>query len=170
MTRSIRGKLFFVLALAGLLVAPAAFGDIYHVILLNGESYDSRYPPEEASWDADTILVHTETGQWVGVERGRIARVESETEVRGYGQRIDATTIYMGRTANAAPAPGQEAEQDPQLALLQAIYDQQQGQQDYTMEQFVEPGEMGGGIPVGFTQQVTPPLGGVRPNPAGPPQ
>lgn len=164
MIRSIRGQLLLALALAAVLTAPAALADIYHVVLLNGESYESRYPPEEAAWDAGTILVQTETGNWVGVPRDRIVRVESETEVRGHGQRINATTIYMGRTANAAPAPGQEGETDPELALLQAIYDRQLQQESYSIEQFVEPGETGGGIPVGFTQQVTPPIGAVPPN------
>lgn len=165
MIRSIRGQLLLVLALSVVLTAPAALGDIYHVILQNGESYESRYPPEEAAWDAGTILVHTETGNWVGVSRDGIVRVESETEVRGYGQRIDATTVYMGRTANAAPAPGTEGDEtDPQHQLLQAIYDRQLQQESYTIEQFVEPGEIGGGIPVGFTQQVTPPIGAVPPN------
>lgn len=165
MIRSIRGQLLLVLALAAVLTAPAAQADIYHVILQNGESYQSRYAPEEAAWDAGTILVHTETGNWVGVPRDRVVRVESETEIRGYGQRIDATTIYMGRTANAAPAPGTEGEEaDPQNQLLQAIYDRQLQQESYTIEQFVEPGATGGGIPVGFTQQVTPPIGAVPPN------
>lgn len=165
MIRSIRGQLLLVLALAAVLTAPAALADIYHVILQNGERYKSRYPPEEAAWDAGTILVYTETGNWVGVSRDRIVRVESETEIRGHGQRIDATTVYMGRTANAAPAPGTEGDgTDPQLQLLQAIYDRQLQQESYTIEQFVEPGAIGGGIPVGFTQQVTPPIGAVPPN------
>lgn len=165
MIRSNRGKLLLVLALAAVLAAPAALADVYHVILQNGERYRSRHPPEEAAWDAGTILVYTETGNWVGVVRDRIVRVESQTEVRGHGQRIDATTVYMGRTANAAPAPGTEGEgTDPQLQLLQAIYDRQLQQESYSIEQFVEPGATGGGIPVGFTQQVTPPIGAVPPN------
>lgn len=165
MIRSIRGKLLLVLSLAAVLAAPAALGDIYHVILQNGERYESRHPPEEAAWDAGTIIVYTETGNWVGVSRDRIVRVESETEIRGHGQRIDATTVYMGRTANAAPAPGTEGEgTDPQLALLESLYDRQLQQESYSIQQFVEPGATGGGIPVGFTQQVTPPLGGVPQN------
>ncbi|HSL83454.1 MAG TPA: hypothetical protein VLF66_11805 [Thermoanaerobaculia bacterium] len=165
MIRSIRGQLLLVLALAAVLAAPAALADVYHVILQNGGRYESRHPPEEAAWDAGTLLVYTETGNWVGVARDRIVRVESETEIRGHGQRIDATTVYMGRTANAAPAPGTEGgETDPQLQLLQAIYDRQLQQESYTIEQFVEPGATGGGIPVGFTQQVTPPIGAIPPN------
>lgn len=165
MIRISTGKALFLLALAALVAAPAAVADVYHVRLENGQVLDSRYPPEEAAWDAGTILLHTETGNWIGVARADVVRIESETELRGYGRRLDATTIYMGRTANAAPVPGEGQPQDPTLALLQAVYDQQLEQQDYTIQQFVEPGETGGGIPIGFTQQVTPPMGVAPPNP-----
>lgn len=166
MLRAPIGKALFLLALAGLLTAPVAVADVYHVRLANGQTIDSGYPPEEASWDTGTILVNTETGNWVGVLRSSILRIESEVEIRGQGKRLDATTIYMGRTANAAPVPGEEGQQqDQSLALLQAIYNQQQQQQNYSIEQFVEPGEIGGGIPVGFTQQVTPPVGVAPQNP-----
>jgi len=166
MIRIQTGKVLFVLTVAALLAAPAAMADVYHVRLQNGDSFDSVYPPEEASWDSNTILVHSETGNWIGIDRSSIVRIESQTEVRGYGKRIDATTIYMGRTANSAPAPGQEGQQqDPSLGLLQQIYQQQQDQQNYSIQQFVEPGATGGGIPVGFTQQVTPPVGLAPQNP-----
>ena len=169
MTRTPSGKplLAFGLALAAaaVLAATPAVADIYTVTLTNGQSYASRYPPEEASWDPETILVHTETGNWIGIERSKLAGVSSLVEVRGHGQRIDATTIYMGRTANANPDPGQEQQRDPQLDLLEAIYERQLQQESYTIEQFVEPGETGRGIPVGFTQQVTPPIGVVPQNP-----
>ena len=165
MIRIPTGKALFLLALAALLAAPAAMADVYHVRLSNGETFDSRHPPEEAAWDVNTILLHSETGNWIGVARSSIVRVESETEVRGYGRRLDSTTIYMGHTANAAPVPGAEGEQDPTLGLLQRIYEQQPQQQDYTIQQFVEPGNTGGGIPVGFTQQVTPPIGVSPQNP-----
>lgn len=164
MIRIPTGRALILLALAAVLAAPAVVADVYHVRLVNGQVLDSRYPPEEASWDPGTIMLQSETGNWVGVRRSDVVRIESETEIRGYGRRLDATTIYMGRTANAAPVPGAEGEQDPTRDLLQAIYSQQQQQQDYTIEQFVEPGETGGGIPVGFTQQVTPPIGVAPPN------
>jgi hypothetical protein len=166
MIRDLRGKLLVLVLLgAAALAAPAAWADTYTITLVNGQSYASAYPPEEASWDPGTILLHTETGNWVGVERARIAGVSSQVEVRGHGQRIDATTIYMGRTANAAPVPGEQEPEDRQLALLQAIYEQQSQQQDHTIQQFVEPSETGLGIPIGFTQQVTPPIGVVPSNP-----
>ena len=158
------GTALFVLALAALCALPAA-AEIYHVQLANGEEFDSRYPPEEASWDRDLLLFHSETGNWVGIRRDEVVAVVIETELRGAGRRIDATTIYVGRTANAGPLPGAEDETDPAVSLLQTIYEQSQAQQNYTIEQFVEPGETGGGIPVGFTQQVTPPIGVPIENP-----
>ena len=171
MVRTNRKLVLPALGLALLLVALPAAAEVYHVNLHNGASYESRYPPEEASWDADTVLVITETGTWVGIERSTIASVETETELRGYGERIDATTVRMGRTPWSGPLTEEEVSpQDRQLQLLEAIYRQQsQPPPDYTMEQFVEPGELGtgntGGIPVGFTQQVTPPLGVAPENP-----
>lgn len=165
MTRIPLGPIALAVLLVAALAAAPAFGASYTVHLTNGESYESRYPPEEANWNPDVFLLHTATGNWIGIERGQIARIESETDVRGYGRRIDATTVYMGRLANAAPQPGEEGQQqDPQLALLQAIYDQQQQEQSHTIEQFVDPSDTGRGIPVGFTQQVTPPLGGASGN------
>ena len=164
LSRTLLGPTLLALALAVLCAVPAV-AEVYHVELTNGEQFDSRYPPEEASWDSDMLLFHTETGNWAGIRRDEVVRVTLETELRGAGQRIDATTIYMGQTANSAPPPGTEEEVDPSVALLQAIYDQNQAQENYTIEQFVEPGEMGGGIPVGFTEQVTPPIGVAPQNP-----
>lgn len=161
---TVLGPALFVLALAALCAVPAA-AEIYHVQLANGENFDSRYPPEEASWDSDLLLFHSETGNWVGIRRDEVVSVAIETELRGAGRRIDATTIYVGRTANTAAAPGAEGEEDPALGLLRSIYEQNQAQENYSIEQFVEPGETGGGIPVGFTQQVTPPLGVSGENP-----
>lgn len=161
---TVLGPALFVLALAALCTVPAA-AEIYHVQLANGEEFDSRYPPEEASWDSDLLLFHTETGNWVGIRRDEVVAVAIETELRGAGRRINATTIYVGRTANIGTAPGAEGEEDPALGLLRSIYEQNQAQQNYSIEQFVEPGETGGGIPVGFTQQVTPPLGVAGENP-----
>lgn len=156
-------------AVCALVALPVA-AETYHVDLKNGQAYETRYPPEEASWDADTLLIVTETGNWIGVKRAAIERIDIETELRGFGKRINATTIFMGRSPNSAPA--EEANLTPaerQNQLLEQLITQQQTQPDYTMQQFVEPGDLGrgasGGIPVGFTQQTTPPVGVAPVNP-----
>ena len=157
------------LAVCALVALPVA-AETYHVSLDNGQSYETRYPPEEASWDADTLLIITETGNWIGVERASIERIDIETELRGFGKRLNATTIFMGRSPNSAPAEDEElTPAERQNQLLEQLIGQQQNQPDYTMQQFVEPGDLGrgasGGIPVGFTQQSTPPLGVAPINP-----
>ncbi len=153
--------LLAVLALG--LVALPAMAEVYHVNLTNGAKFDSRYPPEEASWDANTLLFITETGNWIGVPRDQIESVKTEVESRGHGTRLNATTIYMGRAPNANQTPEEQAAgQSPQLQLLQKLIDQQSQQQDYTVKQFVDPSEAGGsGLPAGIGSAVTPPLAGV---------
>lgn len=159
----------FVFAAFALVALPLA-AETYHVNLKNGQSYATRYPPEEASWDANTLLVITETGNWIGVSRSAVARVEIDTEVQGFGKRINATTIFMGRTPNSAPAEDQQlTPAERQNLLLEQLISQGQNQPDYTMQQFVEPGDLGrgstGGIPLSFTQQSTPPVGVAPVNP-----
>lgn len=168
-SRSHRRLVLVALGLCAVLIAAPALAETYHVSLKNGQSYESRRPPEEASWDADMILFLTETGNLIGVERTQITSIEIETELRGYGERINSTTIFMGRTPNSAPAEEEDlSPAERQNQLLEALLNQSQQQPNYTMEQFVEPGDLGrssGGIPVGFTQQVTPPLGVAGENP-----
>lgn len=171
-------SLFALLAL-GLAALPAA-AEVYHVNLTNGAEFESRYPPEEASWDANTLLFITETGNWIGVPRAQIESVKAEVETRGHGTRLNSTTIYMGRAPNINQTPEQEASaQDRQLQYLQQLVEQQGQQQDFTVEQFVEPSEAGkaGGLPAGYGSGAT--AGGVTtipipvpapaPAPAAPP-
>ena len=159
-------------AVCALVALPVA-AETYHVNLKNGRSYATRYPPQEASWDADTLLITTETGNWIGIQRAQVDRVEIESEVRGFGRRINASTVAMGRTGGGAAAPEEKnlTPAERQNQLLEQLITQQQGQSqpDYTMQQFVEPGDLGqgstGGIPVSFTQQNTPPVGVAPVNP-----
>ncbi len=146
----------------GLFGLPA-MAETYHVNLVNGAKFDSRYPPEEASWDANTLLFITATGNWIGVTRDQIELIQAEVENRGHGQRLNATTIYMGRAPNANQSPEElAAGQNPQLQLLQRLLDQQAPQRDYTVDQFVDPSEAGkGGLPAGYGGAVTPPLSGT---------
>ncbi len=142
-----------VLAVLGLaLVALPAVAEVYHVNLKSGAKFDSRYPPEEASWDANMLLFITGTGNWIGISRDKIESVKAETENRGHGKRINATTVYMGLAPNANQSPDQQAAgQNPQLQLLQKLLDRQSNQQDYSVQQFVDPGNAGkGGLPVGY--------------------
>lgn len=128
------------------LASPLA-AEIYHVELTGGNVFDTRYKPEEASWDPTIVLLLTDTGNWIAVPKAEIAGITTETESKGFGKVIDTTTVLLGWAANDAPLPEDEA-QFSAVERLQQMFTQQQQRQDFTVEQFVEPGQAGrGGLP-----------------------
>lgn len=143
------------------LLATPALAETYTLRLANGTTLESNYPPQEAEWDPDTILVLADAGNWVGIERSHLDRIDIATELEGRGQLIDATTIFIGFMANDLPQPG-EGGQDGSLGQVLDQLRQDLQPTNYSTEQFVEPDAVGTGIPVGFTQQSTPqvPSGG----------
>jgi len=140
------------LAAAAAAVALCALGaplgaEIFHVELVDGNVFDTRYQPEEASWDSTLVLMLSDTGNWIAVPKSEIAGITTETETKGFGKVIDTTTVLLGWAANDAPLPEDEA-QFAAVERMQQLFEQQQRGQDYTVEQFVEPGEAGrGGLP-----------------------
>lgn len=154
---STRSLLLAALALA-LLAVPAA-AEIYTVSLSNGTQFQTRYPPKEASWDSGIILVLTDVGNWIALEKTNVLSVLSETEKEGFGKVIDTVTIAVGWAPNDAPSQDAEAAMDPMTRLLNFLAAEQTNQPDYSVPQFAEPSEAGrGGLPV---SGLTPPAGGV---------
>lgn len=161
------------LALAGacLLMGPA-LAETYTVKLANGNSFETRYQPETAAWDDSKVILLSTVGNWFAVDKAEIAEVVVDTEVQGFGRVIDSTTVELGISANDQAVAGEEGA-DPQARMLQLLEAQaaaQGNQPVYNTQQFVDPSEATG-IPVGYTQQVTPPLGGVpmpQPEPINP--
>ena len=68
------------------------------------------YQPQVASWDKTKVVLLSEFGNWVGIDRVEIVDVTAETQQRGFGTVIDTTTISLGIAAvallkrRAAPA------------------------------------------------------------------
>jgi hypothetical protein len=147
------------LALAALLAAAPAGADLFTVTLANGTTIESRYQPQEASWDSGMVLLLTEAGNWIGLRKDEIADVSSEMVRRGFGVPINTTTILLGVAPNDAAVPGDEkgGPNDPVLQALQAIQAQQQERQSYSIQQFVEPEETQG-IPSDFISPYASPL------------
>ncbi len=150
----------FVAALA-LLALPAA-GESFVVTLTDGTTFETRYQPQEASWDPGMVLLLTEVGNWIGLPADSIAEVTSDVDSEGFGTRINATTIALGPAPNDAAIPeegegaagGAAAAQSQQNALLEAYLQQREAEQRYTVEQFVEPNETMG-IPSRFVGSPT---------------
>lgn len=148
-----------VLMAAALFAGPAA-GATWTVELVNGTEFDTRYQPEEASWDPTLVLLLTEQGNLIALDRAEIARVATDVEDRGFGTVIDTSTISLGVLPNDADVPDPAGEELSTAQVLQQVIAAQQGQPaaDYTVPQFVDPGQAGrGGLPVGYATSSPPP-------------
>ena len=134
-------------------VAPAA-AEIYTVKLTSGTEFETQYRPKEAGWDSDVILLLTDVGNWIAVERADIAEVEVQTEREGFGKVIDTHTVALGWAPNDAPIENPEDQLDPMSRLLNYLAAERASERDYSVQQFAEPNDLGqGGLPVsGLTQ------------------
>ena len=151
-------KLSFVLAFAVLGGAVAVSAESFTVTMKSGNVFETRYRPRLASWDDAKVVLLTELGNPITLRKDEIASVTAESENRGFGRVIDNTTLELGFVANDAEDPAAGAA-DPMKALADALMSRQQNAPVYDQQQFVEPGQAGGGIPVSWTQ----PTGGMVP-------
>jgi hypothetical protein len=134
------------------LVALPALSETYTVELSNGTSFESRYRPIEAAWDESKVMLLTDVGNWIAVERSDIVSVEVGTEKDGFGKVIDIHTIALGWAPNDAPTGDPDAALDPTTRLLDFLQGEAANRPDYNVNQFVDPSEAGrnhGGLPVG---------------------
>ena len=139
------------IALALLLSAatlPAA-AEVFHVTLANGSVIDSLYEPQEASWDHGMVLLLTDTGNWIGIDKRDVGSVTSENATRGFGVVINATTISLGEAPNDQPVPNKDAGANNTALALQNLLQGQQPRPNYTIQQGVQT-EQTQGIPSGF--------------------
>lgn len=158
--------------LALLLLALPAGAEVYYVTLHNGSVMETKYQPQEASWDDSVVLLMTEVGNWIGVAKSEIASVRSEAENNGFGKVIGNNTVLLGWAANDAADPNAAAaaggrQGDPAMQAMaeaiQGLYDQRSAQQNYTVQQFVQPNQLQG-IPTGLVGVGTgTPIGGIPP-------
>jgi hypothetical protein len=161
----------------GLLLAAAlpAGADIYHVKLSSGTTIDTRYQPQDASWDKGMVLLLTEVGNWIGVRKDDIESVAAENATRGFGVTIRNNTISLGVAPNDQPNPNGDKNAVALDRLTQAIQglSQSQQQKPYTIQQGVS-SEQTQGIPSSFispyggggSQQQTIPIPVPIPSPA----
>lgn len=144
------GRRICLVALAAALLGVPASAELFTVNLANGSTFDTVYRPQEAPWDSNKVLLRTDVGNWISVAKSDITSVVSATESGGFGTVIDDSTVELGMSANDAKTPEQlaeEAKANP-LAAFQAQYDRQyqqfQQQQNYTIQQFVDPSQTQG--------------------------
>jgi hypothetical protein len=137
--RSARGR---VATLAALLLAALAWlavpatAEVYTVKLTNGKSFLTRYQPREAAFDPAMVTFLGEHGNLMAVPRDQIEGVTTEVESKGYGLRINTTTVLLGYTANNGEIQGDQ------------VFVSGDDRNAYDIQQFVEPSQAGGGFPV----------------------
>lgn len=127
-----------------LAIAVPMHAEVFTVKLTNGATFESRYQPKQAAWDPNVVTIIDETGLLVALPKDLISSVSSQTEMKGFGKVIDTTTIDLGYAPNDMPVQQQQASN----AQLLMDYMNQGHNNHYDQQQFVEPSEVGGGIPV----------------------
>jgi hypothetical protein len=139
-----------ILTLMALIPVPAQ-AEVFHVKLHSGSTIDTLYQPQQASWDANVVLLLSDAGNWIGIDQKDVESVQSESQMRGFGIALNFNTIAIGWAPNDAVDPA-AMQSNPQAATMQAlqnIYQQQQAQAHYTVPQFVST-EQTTGIPASF--------------------
>jgi hypothetical protein len=143
-------------ALALVASLPAAASK-FRVQLTNGTEFNTLYLPKEAGWDTNMLIFQSSTGNWVAISKDEVAQIVSTLQQQGFGRIIDDKTVEIGYTANFGATDEEleaaEAERTDLDRYLDTLRELSGGRQapDYTVDQFVNPGEAGGGgIPAGF--------------------
>jgi hypothetical protein len=162
-----RHRLMSFLVVGSLVAALPVAAEVFTIRLSNGTTFESRYQPKQAAWDPTFVTFVNEAGNEIALPQSLVAEVAAQSETKGYGRVIDTTTVDLGYMPN-------DLDQSQRLMQQQAQMNPQ-GQLVLTPGggQFVEPGELGGGIPIGFTATSTVnspqfnPAGGFVPTPQG---
>ncbi len=156
-------KFLLISSLFTLLAVGPLAADLFTVTLTSGSTFVTRYEPYQSDWQEDKILLLTEFGNWISLPKEAVVSVTSDTESKGFGTRIDSQTIALGWILPRAGAPSNAdadagAQLDPTAQLIQFMLQQNAPAPVYSNPLVVEPSESSG-IPIGFINQTTPPLG-----------
>ncbi|HXU46386.1 MAG TPA: hypothetical protein VN783_12740 [Thermoanaerobaculia bacterium] len=165
--RNQASRLAAVLIAMAVAAAPLA-AETFLITLKNGSTIESRYQPQEASWDSGMVLFMTETGNWVGLPKSDLASVAAEGNDRGFGFVINPTTIALGWSPNDAKEPDANDQGQLGARLLEALTGGNQAPPpNYTISQGVDTSQTQG-IPLSFIPGAPALGGGEVPGSAGP--
>ena len=121
----------FVLTLL-LVTAVAAQAESYTVTLTNGTVFETRYEPVPAEWDENVMLLNTDRGNWIGLNKEEIADIASVVETSGFGYQLNTTTLFVGWSPNDVDAVDENGEP----INLEELYPEPEA--GFSLEQFVD--------------------------------
>lgn len=127
-------RLTTLLIVVGLLVALPALAETWTIALRSGGSFQTRYQPQQAGWDANRVAFLTDVGNLVSVAKSDVTSITSDTENRGFGKVLNTTTVMLGEAPNDAPEASQQQGGQGQPAGYPA-----EAEKPYSVQQFVEP-------------------------------
>ena len=140
-----------VLLLVGAFAALPVSAAVYTVTMKNGSTFDTRYQPEEASWDENMVVLLTEFGNRIALPAAEIDSVAVDSESRGFGHQINSTTMSLGWAPNDAIDPSTpEGQAAIAAGTAAAAAGATRAPTVYNQQQFVEPGALTG-LPVWMT-------------------
>lgn len=136
------------LLLVALAVSTAASAQ-WIVTLENGNTFETRYEPQAVEWDENVVIIVSNIGTNIALQKDEIVETVSVSEQRGHGYRLDSTTLFLGWSPNDLVTTDEEGNLVP-------TYDTGEPEPpalpSYTVEQFVDVPMVGsdtGGVPVG---------------------
>ena len=114
----------------------------YRVQLKNGNTFETRYQPKLAEWDENKVVLLTDVGNRITLNKADIVDIVHDTQAKGFGTMLDTTTLVLGWAPNDAPT-----ETDPSAeAQFQAYLDSLRGDRRVnTVNQFVNTEDAGQG-------------------------
>ena len=83
-----------------LLAATGVQAALYTVTMKNGAIFETRYAPIPADFDEGVMLLRTDRGNWIGLEKDEIEDIVSAAEASGFGYQLDTTTLFLGWSPN----------------------------------------------------------------------
>lgn len=125
--------LWLALAFLGAPLTAATFV----LTLRSGATFESRYKPKQAPWDASKVLIYSDVGNWLSLSRADIESVTNSMDNKGFGHALNTTTVELGWAPNDAMSPDELAKamrENPGAFVAQG------GAAPYSVNQFVEPG------------------------------
>ena len=144
----------FALAILLSVLAPAAQAATYQIHLTGGTMFTTRYAPVLAEFDPGLMMFMSDQANWVSLKVELVSEIIVLEEALGFGTVIDDKTLMIGFTVNDNLSPEEQAE-------LEATLGPEEFRLPYSDRlPFSEPNARGG-IPLGFLNMNTPPMGGV---------
>lgn len=97
MIRTTRVVALVALAFAATAPLQAA---LFTITLTNGTSFESRFRPRDAQYDAQKVVFQDETGNLIALAKSEIDSIESDVGAKGFGHMLDDTTMAFGWAPN----------------------------------------------------------------------